>query len=188
MVADLTAGNPNVFFELGIRHAFRKSGTIHIVNAAQDLPFDVSHYRAIKYSPTELAEIPEAIKSIEEAIKKRELQPDRPDNPVHDALPELPLDIRSGGDRAILDRLRSAEQDLELLRTENEKLSSELLDLRPVTLQSGNVDIDGLLAAADEAMRSRGEFVILRLRQAMQKGGADEFVKELASMNTVAQY
>jgi hypothetical protein len=74
VVADLTTGNPNVFFELGIRHVFRKSGTVHIVNGAQSLPFDVSQYRAIKYSPTELADIPEAIKSIEDAIRKRELQ------------------------------------------------------------------------------------------------------------------
>src|SRR5215207_2752710 len=32
VIADLSEGNPNVLFELGIRHVLRKSGTIHIVN------------------------------------------------------------------------------------------------------------------------------------------------------------
>ncbi len=98
---------------------------------------------------------------------------------MHDALPELPIDIRAIGDRAILDQLRSAQENLELLRKENEKLSAELASYRPVELQGADIDIDELLAMADEAMRSRGEFVILRLRQAMQEGGAEQFVGEL---------
>jgi hypothetical protein len=53
VVADLTDRNPNVMYEVGVRHALRKP----IVLIAQDvrgLPFDVSHYRTIAYQPDDL--------------------------------------------------------------------------------------------------------------------------------------
>jgi len=46
VVADLTDQNPNVFYELAIRHTTRKP-VIHVVDAAQKLPFDVADLRAI---------------------------------------------------------------------------------------------------------------------------------------------
>ena len=150
VIADLTMANANVFFELGIRHAFRKSGTVHIVDGAHSLPFDVRQYRAIAYT-TELAEIPEVQKQIEDAIGKRVSQPDRADNPVHDAIPELPLDIRASGERAVLDQLKAAQENSEKLRQENEKLVGELAELKPAVRddENGEIDIDTLLDRAE---------------------------------------
>lgn len=48
VVADLTDQNPNVFYELAIRHAIRKP-VVHLIGDEQDIPFDVSHNRAIPY-------------------------------------------------------------------------------------------------------------------------------------------
>jgi hypothetical protein len=49
VVADVTYGNPNVFYELGLRHACR-TGTILLRDkTGPKLPFDVSHMRCIDY-------------------------------------------------------------------------------------------------------------------------------------------
>lgn len=90
VVADLTDSNPNVFFELGIRHVMRKGGTVHIADRAAFLPFDVQAYRVITYS-TDLAEIDRVVTEISLAIKRRLEQPDKSDNPVHDTFPALPI-------------------------------------------------------------------------------------------------
>ena len=48
-VADLTTGNPNVFYELGVRHAARPATTLAIFAANQRLPFDVGYLRSLRY-------------------------------------------------------------------------------------------------------------------------------------------
>lgn len=58
IVADLTDENPNVFYELGIAHAFRKP-VILLTQSIDDVPFDLRSYRLLKYS-THFAEIAEA--------------------------------------------------------------------------------------------------------------------------------
>jgi len=50
VVADLTLANPNVFYELGIRHTARPYTTVPIFAAIHSLPFDVSLVRAIPYT------------------------------------------------------------------------------------------------------------------------------------------
>lgn len=49
VVADITYPNPNVFYELGIRHTCRP-GTILIKEKnSANIPFDISHLRYIEY-------------------------------------------------------------------------------------------------------------------------------------------
>lgn len=48
-VADLTTANPNVFYELGVRHAVRPHTTLSIFARGQPPPFDVHHVRALPY-------------------------------------------------------------------------------------------------------------------------------------------
>jgi uncharacterized protein (TIGR02996 family) len=184
VIADLTMGNANVFFELGIRHAFRKSGTVHIIDAQHKLPFDVHHYRVIEYS-TDLADIPEVIQAIATAIEKRTKTPNRPDNPVHDALPDLPIDFRSTGDEEIKKQLESIEVELQETRSENEKMAKKLSVLDPaggMTRSDTSLDVSALLDQADSIMEFTGEHAILRLRQALDEKGAKEFAKELRAI------
>ncbi len=49
VVADLTFANPNVFYELGVRHAAKPRSTILIYAKVGHLPFDVAPIRAIPY-------------------------------------------------------------------------------------------------------------------------------------------
>lgn len=49
VLADLSIDNANVFYELGIRHALRKRGVIHIQCGRDYLPYDIFNVRAIPY-------------------------------------------------------------------------------------------------------------------------------------------
>ena len=50
VIADMTTANPNVFYELGVRHCARPRTTIPIFSGGTPIPFDVGPVRAIPYS------------------------------------------------------------------------------------------------------------------------------------------
>ena len=49
-IADLSIDNANVFYELGIRHAMRKRGVVHIQSGRAYMPFDIFNVRTIPYT------------------------------------------------------------------------------------------------------------------------------------------
>jgi tetratricopeptide (TPR) repeat protein len=49
VIADLSIDNANVFYELGVRHALRKRGLIHIQSGRGYLPFDIFNVRTLPY-------------------------------------------------------------------------------------------------------------------------------------------
>jgi len=49
-IADLTAANPNVLYELGVRHACRPRSTLTLFAGSSALPFDVKPLRSMPYS------------------------------------------------------------------------------------------------------------------------------------------
>jgi len=53
VIADLSVDNANVFYELGIRHAFKKRGIVHIQSGRAYMPFDIFNVRTIPYHTTE---------------------------------------------------------------------------------------------------------------------------------------
>lgn len=79
VIADITYPNPNVFYELGLRHAIG-NGTILIKEKIESIPpFDVGHLRYIEYenTPTGLKELS---MKFEEVFKSYEENPGRFDN------------------------------------------------------------------------------------------------------------
>ena len=58
VLADITSLNANVFYELGIRHTLRESGTIIVRQPGVTLPFDIRMAKAFpyEYQPDESAE------------------------------------------------------------------------------------------------------------------------------------
>src|SRR5690606_24420788 len=58
VLADITSLNANVFYELGIRHTLRESGTIIVRQPGVTLPFDIRMAKAFHYAyqPDESAE------------------------------------------------------------------------------------------------------------------------------------
>jgi len=49
VIADLTGLNPNVFYEVAVRHAARKP-IVHLITQGQEIPFDVANMRAVQYA------------------------------------------------------------------------------------------------------------------------------------------
>jgi tetratricopeptide (TPR) repeat protein len=51
-ICDLSIDNANVYYELGIRHAFRKRGVVHIQAGRAYMPFDIFNVRTLPYHIT----------------------------------------------------------------------------------------------------------------------------------------
>jgi SepF-like predicted cell division protein (DUF552 family) len=84
VIADLTDRNPNVFYELGVRHTLRNR-TILISQALHHVPSDLRPYGVVLYdrTPTGIAGFKKEIRRV---LKDLTENPERPDNPVSDFL------------------------------------------------------------------------------------------------------
>jgi hypothetical protein len=85
VIADLTGPNANVFYELAIRHGFRKP-VVQIIDAEQAIPFDLAGSRTIRFRYPDLAGAERARDEIEQQIKAVEENPEEVDNPLTQAV------------------------------------------------------------------------------------------------------
>jgi hypothetical protein len=53
VIADLSFGNPNVYYELALRHATRKPA-VQLIRTSDKLPFDVGQYRTVHIDMTDI--------------------------------------------------------------------------------------------------------------------------------------
>lgn len=82
VVANLTGLNPNVMYELAVRHAIRKPAIL-IAEFGTDLPFDIADERVLFYV-NDMAGVEELKKQLEASINAAMLAPP-PVNPVYRA-------------------------------------------------------------------------------------------------------
>ncbi len=85
LVADLTDHNPNVFYELAIRHASRKP-VVQIIHAKDKLPFDVANQPTIFYDHQSLRSANRAVEELARQIRAVEENPEDVDTPLTEAL------------------------------------------------------------------------------------------------------
>ena len=91
-VADITGANPNVFYELGIRHALRPRSTVIIFLEGTVLPFDIALVRGIGYradASGEPVDLQIAIKAITKQLCEARGNP-YDDSPVFQLIDDLP--------------------------------------------------------------------------------------------------
>ncbi len=70
VIADLTEHNPNVFYELAVRHAIEKP-IIHVIEPRlSKIPFDVGGFRTIEFDLTD----PDSIESAVEQLRQQAQQ------------------------------------------------------------------------------------------------------------------
>jgi hypothetical protein len=50
VIVDITSQNANVFYELGIRHSFRRTTTVVVRRAGTIIPFNINGMRSVEYS------------------------------------------------------------------------------------------------------------------------------------------
>lgn len=93
-VVDITMGNPNVMYELGVRHTARRSGTVIIRDAGSSIPFNIAGMRALDYTvpPGDSAEEDETLAESQrllESIIVNSLDRRAHDSLVHSVVPGL---------------------------------------------------------------------------------------------------
>jgi predicted nucleotide-binding protein len=95
MIADVSTRDPNVLYELGLRHAVNPNTTV-VLTGRDPLPYDLNGIYAIRYrvageSPTsdEAFELQQRLK---DALGDKGLAQDRYRSPLHDMFPELRVD------------------------------------------------------------------------------------------------
>jgi hypothetical protein len=81
VIADLTGKNPNVFYELAIRHTVRKP-VVQIIKYDESIPFDVSTTRTIKLNLQDLDSVAECKEELEKQIHSVEKDPEKVDSPI----------------------------------------------------------------------------------------------------------
>lgn len=81
VIADLTDRNPNVFYELAIRHAIRKP-LVQIIKKGEQIPFDVAGTRTIHVDHRDLDSVEEAKKEISSQIQALEKDSSKLETPI----------------------------------------------------------------------------------------------------------
>ena len=182
VIADLTGINPNVFYELGIRHVLSKSGTVLIISKGESIPFDNASHRVIQYT-NELADLDDIHKQIVTAISNRENNIENADNIVHDAFPQLPVDFISSFEQDTQSsKIHELQMNVSKLTQENKQLKNMLVS-QGVIKDAANVrlqrTVKEILAEARFALQKSGREVILHLHQLVISNEMDKFVDYL---------
>lgn len=81
VIADLTERNPNVFYELAIRHAIRKP-LVQIIKKGEQIPFDVAGTRTIHVDHHDLDSVEEAKKEIVAQVNSLEADSSTMETPI----------------------------------------------------------------------------------------------------------
>jgi hypothetical protein len=95
-VVDITSLNPNVFYELGVRHALHRHVTLVIGKSSslQKIPFNINGISILGYEIDSPEQIEKSQKKIRDLILNG-LNKQSLDSIVHDALPDLRIERRS---------------------------------------------------------------------------------------------
>jgi hypothetical protein len=162
VVADLTGLNPNVFYEIAVRHAARKP-IVHLITKGQEIPFDVANMRAVPYALDDPDLLEDAQGDLARKVKAIEesgfVAASNPISAAHDVWllreSEQP-DVRQAGDllasfhelrdevRMLARRMGNTASTLPRYREDanrrnsvkNEALKTELLRLQPISLEA----------------------------------------------------
>jgi hypothetical protein len=81
VIADLSETNPNVFYELAVRHVIRKP-LIQIIQKGERIPFDVGGMRTISFDHQDLDSVAQAKEDIVKQIKEMEANPSEMETPI----------------------------------------------------------------------------------------------------------
>ena len=122
-IADLTAANANVFYELGIRHGIRPHSTVLIFGQGSRLPFDVSPLRGLPYR-LDASGLPEAPDEDRRALAERLESCRTPveDSPLFQLVSEWPRPdiarLKTDRFRELVTYSRTVKRNLDVARRE----------------------------------------------------------------------
>jgi len=85
VIADLTGHNPNVLYEVALRHVIKRP-LVQLIQKGETLPFDIAATRVIYVDYPDLNGIEKAKKELDKQIKSLEKDTENFDNPISIAI------------------------------------------------------------------------------------------------------
>ena len=128
VIANLTGLNPNVMYELAVRHAARKPVVI-LAEQGTALPFDIAVERAVFYR-NDMMGVSDLQPKLQEAIAAA-LQESEPDNPIYRAVATRIIresEETTDADRYLLDRFDRLEHAIATLARATNKTARSYPD------------------------------------------------------------
>jgi hypothetical protein len=90
VIADLTGGSPNVYYELAIRHAIRMP-VVHLIHAGDKIPYDIATVRVVQVDDCDLRSVDHCKEQLKQQIQSVGEDPSGFDNPIPMAVRVLML-------------------------------------------------------------------------------------------------
>ncbi len=144
VIADLTDKNPNVFYELGIRHTL-KNRTILITQNINHVPSDLRSYWVVTYKK-DLTGASEFKKGVREILREMQKDPDKPDSPVADFLENRNISIISTEKSANVRKLTALISEISFNINEIKNTAKQLAQSLPPTSRLQNTCIKLILS------------------------------------------
>jgi hypothetical protein len=100
VIADLSFHNPNVLYELSLRHACRLP-TVHLIRESERIPFDLDQFRTIQIDTSSIYTLVPSLETykseIANQVRRALANPESVDNPITVFCPELKVSIPTDG-------------------------------------------------------------------------------------------
>jgi len=151
VIVDITYPNPNVYYELGIRHCCNL-GTILIKDKDVDshAPFDVSHERYIEYSNTTEG-LSNLVAGLKEKFAWYDANPAKPDNHVliHAKTSKFSFP-QYGQENEVMKKQEEGMNEIIHAIIDSEPMFNALMNMLALHLGEQNSMVIGILDAAQE--------------------------------------
>ena len=112
LIADVTSGNANVFYELGIRHALRRGRTI-LISAGGRTPADISLLQVLLYTPDGDGRLTgneaDVFRTQLQSLVSQSQRATVNDSPIYEFFPELSVDLPTELERAPRRRVKATK-------------------------------------------------------------------------------
>lgn len=129
-IVDVTTANPNVFYELGVRHALKRKVTLLVRRRGTKLPFNIQGFNVIEYD----LRIDAANKAIEEIAEfmRAGIEANETDSLVHQVLSDLKVQYGDATGGASIEIPKSDRLDYRLQKAPTQGIAIITGDLRNV--------------------------------------------------------
>lgn len=179
VIADLSETNPNVFYELALRHALKKP-LVQLIAKGERIPFDVAGMRTIEIDINDLDSVETAKQSLGEQIKAVEKDPEAIDTPISFAFDLQQLrQSENPEERSLADVVAAISE----LRSEVNGLERHVSDperLFPIGYVEYLMERGRVTPAADRELRAMVNFARERTAEALKMKNAEKRSDALA--------
>lgn len=133
VIADLTGKNPNVFYELAVRHCAKKP-IVQIIQSGEAIPFDVTTTRAIYVDHRDLDSVANCKDELIKQVRSVERDPSKADSPISATInlqslrqSENPLEMSNAEIISMLQNIRSMIGDM-VGSSRHDKVSHSIME------------------------------------------------------------